>query len=258
MKGFYEKFREETVDIHVNRNGRYIYPTHFHKNMEILVSRRGRYEISINDKTYEVGDGQVAVIDSYDVHGYSKNNALEDQDSCIVIIPYEELSSFNAARKNLRILEPLIADKELCDEILSIVDGFLLGERSNRVRKASAKLILSLLLERLEFTEDRGRGEVTLVREMLAYVQENFKGDVSRTTIARELGYTEAHVSRVFHRYMKIGLSEYVNGLRLAYVEKMKEEGTELTTLELIYEAGFKSQQTYYRCKKQSQEAGKR
>ena len=47
-------------------------------------------------------------------------------------------------------------------------------------------------------------------------------------------------------------------GFTNEYVEKMKEEGTELTTLELIYEAGFKSQQTYYRCKKQAQEEGKR
>ncbi|MBQ8308818.1 MAG: helix-turn-helix transcriptional regulator [Clostridia bacterium] len=90
------------------------------------------------------------------------------------------------------------------------------------------------------------------IRSILAYIQQNYRAEISRKSIARALGYTEAHISRVFHRYLGVGLAEYINGLRLAYVKKLRANGDTRTTIELIYEAGFNSQQTYYRVKGKS------
>ena len=112
-----------------------------------------------------------------------------------------------------------------------------------------------MLAERLEFVESRSGDDRVLMRHILIYIQENYRQNLTRASIARALGYTEAHISRVFHRYLQIGISEYINNLRLAYIARLRADGDKRPTGELIFEAGFGSQQTYYRAKaRQNQE----
>lgn len=245
MKAFYEKQREEAEELAVQRNRYHIFPAHFHLNLEVLLLRKGSYTICLGDKRQEVGAGSVVVFDSYEIHAYEECVLPEERDSCVVIFPYRYLRKFNEWRKNFKIAEPILCDGALCDELLEIADKYLTG--GEEIKEAAADLFLARLYERLTFAENKARDEGALVRQILSFIQENFQDDVSRKTLAHALGYTEAHISRVFHRYIGKSISEYVNGLRLAYVERLRAAGDRRTTLDLLYEAGFKSQQTYYR-----------
>lgn len=248
MKSFYEKSREDDKRLHIQRNTRHTFAAHFHGNLEVFVVRRGRYHVRVNENEYELTDGQVAVVDSYDIHAYTQLD--ETGDDCVLIIPYDYLHAFTQRRKSLRINTPVIADEALVSELLEIVDKYLLKESGSWRKEAAIELFLATLFERLEWTEARAKDEGALVRRILAYVHGHYRDEVARGDIARALGYTEAYVSRVFHRYVDKSISEYVNGLRLEYIERRRKEGDPRTTIELIYDAGFKSQQTYYRCRK--------
>lgn len=250
MEAFYEKTREEKDELDVQRNSHHIFPAHFHMNLEVLLLRKGGYTVRVGDRRQEVGAGSIVVIDSYEIHGYEDCALKERRDSCVVIFPYRYLRKFNEWRKNFSIAEPIIRDVALCDELLKIADTYLTG--GEEIKEAAADLFLARLYERLRFSETKARGESALVRQILSFIQENFQDDVSRKTIARELGYTEAHISRVFHRCIGKSISEYVNGLRLSYVERLRASGVKRTTLDLLYEAGFKSQQTFYRVQQQA------
>ena len=250
MEAFYEKMREESDELNVQRNPNPIFPAHFHLNLEVLLLRKGGYTVRVGDRRQEVGSGSVVVIDSYEIHGYEDSVLKEARDSCVVIFPYRYLQKFNEWRKNFKIAEPIICDEALCEELMQIADTYLTG--SEQIKGAAADLFLARLYERLRFSENKARDESSLVRQILSFIQENFQNDVSRKAIARELGYTEAHISRVFHRCIGKSISEYVNGLRLAYVERLRASGVKRTTLDLLYEAGFKSQQTFYRVQQQA------
>lgn len=252
MNGFYEKIRDDEEKLSVHRNGEHTFPAHFHNNMEIFLVRKGAYEVCLNEKRYEVTDGCVFVIDSYDIHSFKMLKKEKEPDDCILIIPYRNLDRFNARRKKFRIANPMIRDEALCSKLMRLADELLSKEGHNAVREAGLELFLAMLGEKLEFTENASNDERTLVRKILAYIQENYRGEATRASIAHALGYTEAHISRVFHRYLRTGISEYVNGLRIAYIERLRAAGDDRTTIELIYESGFKSQQTYYRVRKRN------
>ena len=66
--------------------------------------------------------------------------------------------------------------------------------------------------------------------------------------MAKALGYTEAHISRTFHRYLGIGIPEYLNGLRLEYIAKQLENGSDQTIENLIYKAfsGYINTQKFF------------
>ena len=249
MKSFFESGRDESTNLHITCQDPQGFPAHFHSNLEVVIVKRGEKILQINGEEYLADSGSVTVIDSYDIHAY---DTKWNEDSCVVIIPQDYAFTFHARHKNLRIKERKIVDETLCDELLKIVDEYLLQERSAGVKGAATELFLATLQDKLMWTEEKGGGEVELIRKILGFIHENYREDVSRATIARVLGYAEAHISRVFHRYLQTGISTYVNKLRLAFVEKGLATGA--TTIDLIYQAGFKSQQTYYRVKQKEKE----
>ena len=248
MKAFYEEYRDEQWNISVHRKTYHCFPSHFHLNMELLIVRRGEYTVTDNDVSVKISDGEIMVFDSYNVHSYDEQ--LRGEDSCVVIFPYRLLSEFNARRGNDRIVQPKIKDSALVERLLNIVDTYLVGEQSEYVKETAVELMLSLLFEKLQFCKETERDEVALVRKILAYIQKHYREDATLKTLSKELGYTREHISKVFHRYVKKGLSQYVNGLRLEYIERLRAQGDTRSIVELLYEAGFKSQQTYYRFKK--------
>lgn len=80
--------------------------------------------------------------------------------------------------------------------------------------------------------------------KILQYVDGIFKEKLSLERIARNLGYSREYISRVFHRYMKRGLNDYINERRLDYISRADKTRK---ISELALEAGFSSMQTYYR-----------
>jgi two-component system response regulator YesN len=245
MNEFYEKHRDDRDSLVINRNGHHIFPAHFHRSPEILLVNKGGYRITVSGVEYEVRAGSVAVIDSFEVHSYDARLSDGEVDDCVIIFPYRHLARLQSYGGEKKIKYPVIYDSELCASLLLLADTHIKG--SDSISDAANDLFFTLLDSRLEYTEAKRSGEGNLVRAILAYIQDNFKGDVSRRHISSVLGYSEEHISRVFHAYLGKGLSDYVNALRLSYIDKCLASGDRRAITELIYEAGFGSQQTYYR-----------
>ena len=248
MKAYYETNRDKAGDIHVSRSRDHTYPSHFHMSVELFAVRRGSYLLTVNGVTHEVTDGCAAFIDCYDVHAYERLE--EEADDCVIVIPYSLALRFNEVRENRQITHHVIKDAALCARLITLADGFLLAEEDTSIKASTAELMLSLMLGGLSFGEERKGGESQLVRQILCYIQEHFREELRRTDIARALGYSPEHISRVFHKYLPCSLNDYINALRLEYIDdrRRREGGTTLT--ELVFEAGFGSEQTYYRARR--------
>lgn len=252
MNAYYETNRDKAGDIHASRSRDHTYPSHFHMSIELFAVRRGHYSLTVNGTAYEMTDGSCAFIDSYDIHSYEKLEG--DADDCVIVIPYSLTQRFNEARENRRITAPMIQDAALTARLITLADGFLLHESDEGVKASTAELMLSLMLGRLSFGEERDGGEGQLIRRILCYIQESFQGELTRTDLSRALGYSPAHISRIFHKYLGRSLNDYVNSLRLEYIDHQRRLGSTSTLTELIYRAGFGSEQTYYRERRKQNE----
>ena len=251
MKEFYERIRDEG-EILLSRSVSHLFAAHFHLNPEILVVARGGYGITLSGRRYRVGEGCISVMDSYEIHSYDERLGDGEADDAVIVFPHRYLRKFYLRHEGMRIAEPVICDGELCRELLGLADDYL--SAAEPIREAAAELFFAKLEEKLEFCEDKRRGDSALIRRILSYVQDNYTTDVSRSAIARALGYTEAHISRVFHSYLGRGLSDYVSSMRLAHIDRQIAAGDRRSLTELIYEAGFRSQQTYYRARHRERE----
>lgn len=246
MNSYYEKHREDSEEILIRRNDAPEYPAHFHANVEIFIVKKGGGELILDGKRQKVSQGTVAVIGSYQVHEYCRMQAGET-DCCILVVPISLVRYKGGEKEGFG--SSLVKDERLCDRLLSIVDEYLLAPNGEEVRRLAVALLWSVLAQKLDLTQEKTQGESALIRQILAFIQENYTGEVTRKKIAKTLGYTEGHISHVFHKYLKVGISEYVNKLRLAHVERGKKASEKCKITELVYEAGFSSLQTYYRVK---------
>ena len=243
MKSFFEKRRDDNTEISINRNGKALFPIHFHSNLEIFIVKNGKYQVTANDKKYIIDSNSIYIFDSYDMHGYDLKLS-EESENIIFIIPFKYLSNFNEFKRGKSIENPHVTNAVLVDKLFEICEE-IENSASEYKTQALVDLFLSNLCENLTFTNEKRKNDSYLIRQILEYIENNFKGDCTRDSIAQRLGYSATYISKVFNSYIKTNVSTYVNSLRLNYVENNLGKGK--TVLELIYESGFKSQQTYYR-----------
>ena len=243
MKPFFEKRREQDVKLHFNDKGDLFFKPHFHSNLEILVVKKGNISITNNGEKYSVCDGQVFINDCYDIHGYGHNDNGEFR---LVIIPVAYAKRFFNLVSDNTFTSPLITNSDLTDKLFEIVDRIFKVSQNENVIKAGVDLFLALIFENLELTKNKRRPQYTLIKNILDYLSRNFKNDVTLPVVAKEFGYTEAHVSRLFNKFFKCSIGVYVNNLRINYVLE-KIASNEVNVTSAIFESGFKSVQTYYR-----------
>lgn len=246
MNTFYEAYRDDFQGVYVNKDKDAIFPSHYHASLEIFILKKGFYTITINGVNYNVSGGSVVVFDSYEVHSYDFKGT-KFNDNTVLILPFE-FRNFLFPGSKMKINCPIICDGVFAGKLSSLIDEYVL-DKPYSIQSGALSLICSLLKEKLTFICDSGVEDTVLLRKILTYISENFKADVSRSKIASELGYTESYVSHVFHRYLKVNINEYVNKLRLSYLNSQIAI-TGLPASKLLYDAGFKSEQTYYRVKK--------
>ncbi len=248
MKGYYEGFREQDTGLNVFRNHQHDFPPHFHNNVEIYLLEEGEQNIVCNGKEYAMQSGDIAFFDSYDIHGYLPTET-PCKGSCVLIVPFSLLAHFRSFRKGGKVRSPIVRDGDLTKKLLKIIDGVLSQTKDKNVATAAVDMILAFLEQKLAYGTETEREDVTLLKKILEFIGDNYRTDVRLSTIAMNLGYTEEHLSREFHKFLHQSIPSYVNRLRLDYVDAEVKKG-EKKLSEIIYEAGFNNFQTYYRNKK--------
>ncbi len=253
MNAVFEKIREENHEIEIQRNRYGEFYLHFHSNVEVVFVLSGEMTVLCNGKNYLLDSGSIFFADSYDIHGVVKCDS-GGSDNCTVIIPLKFLSRFNAERKNLRAKTPVIKNLSLCKTCVELIDKFALKSNDLYSKECGVELVLSMLLKEFDFVDSGFSLETELIRKILSFVHENYAKKISLKDIAKSLGYTEAHISKTFHKYLNLSIPSYINRLRLKRVESILEENPTATITKVIFDAGFSSIQSYYRNKAQKGE----
>lgn len=250
MKVYYEKSRDDKPYIILAKNKSVLSAPHFHGAFEIFVVKKGNYLCSCNGKVFPIGDNSVTVFDHYDFHYYLQDNS-KDSFQYIMTIPPKYLIKFNALRKGKCFTSNVIQDEKLCNDIIAILDMFGFSEERPYEAESVVNIIFSQIYYKLRFIEERQRlNDFDLIKKILVYIDENFKENISRKSLAKALGYTEAHISRIFHQYIGHSIPSHINTLRIEYIEQAKQAFPKANKTFLIMTSGFRSLQSYYRNKK--------
>lgn len=251
MDFYFEQQKEKDDIVTYGRNCDHIYNAHFHINIELLIIRRGKYKITVDGNSYIVQDGDIALFESYSIHSYDcMLSDVSENDDCVLVIPSKYFIRSDKKSNNRQIVSPIIHDPNLVDFILKTTDDIFAKKHAEDVYVSAVNLILSLITERMRYTENTKYGETlndkTLVHNCLTYIKKNFLDDCSRSTLAKVFGYSESYISHVFGKYVKMSIPSYVNNLKVQHIQNEIAAHPEKSITEIILSSGFNNIQAYY------------
>lgn len=227
---------------------------HFHSSIEIVYVTEGEVEYTFNGQSGMVHPHQVVLAPSYTIHYYSTPVTSR---SIVLTVPLDYVPSFRKllAHRTFqkRLWEEPDGERELlrCLQKLTQICSVHGSQPPELFAKGYLYTVLAILAENLELTESEEENDTSLVRDILRYIDLNYRFDVTLETLACRFGYSKSRFSHLFHSYFGCGIPEYVNTLRCRNAALLiTQESASLT--DAAMNSGFESMRTFYRSFKKS------
>jgi len=210
---------------------------HFHSLYEIYLVESGEVDAWVNQKRKRLKTGEMAVILSYDAHRYEPS---DDARVTYLIVPAGMLEELDGKS----ISNPFIDNRALFDHILNL-SKVICENRNPLLTSGCIKVVFGLLFEEMQFLSRAANAESSKFTDVLLYLHDNFKRNVTLSSAASALGYNASYLSRSFRQTLGMSFHQYLNMLRLreAAVLLSKGNASEYSALE----SGFRSVRTFYR-----------
>lgn len=216
---------------------------HFHSQIEICIVEDGSVEALINNNTRTLSRGDIAISLRYDSHRYiSKDRAHYS----VLLMPSDVCEKFYAAIQTAQLSGHFICRSErseICLEYLAKIKEDIANDLE---RMGYLYLILGIIKEELLSEATQELSDSELLSKILLYVHKNYNKELTLSSIAKVFGYHPGYISSYFKSRLDIGLSSYINVIRLKNaIQLMQTTNYNVTRISL--ECGFNSTRTFYR-----------
>lgn len=111
---------------------------------------------------------------------------------------------------------------------------------------ATESLVAELLGATARMPDDRGSQAPNWIRRVLVKLQDQYCEHLTLNDLSREAGVHPVHLSRVFRRFMRVGIPEYVHRMRIRAACELLLK-SEMTLAEISFAVGFADQSHFTR-----------
>ena len=211
------------------------YDLHFHKNYEIIYVDRGRAACSVNGNSVLMTEGDFALCLSNEIHSIKSEG---DSRVWIGVFSEDFIHEFKKYQNGkmgdsflFRCSEPLLSylkENFIKDELS---DVFLI--------KACLYALCSEYLSQNRLSEPAEK-KATLMSDIVEYIEENYKKNITLAEMAESLGYEYCYFSRIFNKLFSMNFTDYINIYRFNAACEMLTESDRAMT-DIAFESGFQS-----------------
>ena len=246
MKYCYES-RSDAQNYHYvnHRTGPFV-ALHFHSAYEMVMVKRGRMLAVVNGEEITVEAGEGCFVDSFSLHSYSE--LLLDTEVYSFVGSSVDLDTAFSEIGGIPPVKFKFSDFELLDKIFTYyksIDG-----AKGVLFRGAFELVLAVITSENGTVAKKKSDKTADICAILRYISEHFTENISLASISAHFGYTPQYFSKLFHRYMRTNLTEYINVARVNYAKKLFDARTEKNVAEVAFESGFSSLPSFYRAYK--------
>ena len=245
----YELSAEQKGYYLFRRRGDYETPAHFHGAVEFLFVQSGEQEVIIDGERRTLSAGEACFVDSFSVHAYF----LAPEATVHILLGEKQYFDRCFSAFGNKVPPKFFPFKDF--ELLSSLIAFCGREWTNEVHKSEnfegcVKILCSAIAESIPLLPRQTDKASSLVGEILKYTEKHIQNDLSLRAIAQQFGYSHEHLSRLLHKYLSENWNSYVNRIRARKVESLLTANPDASVLNIAYECGFESPNTFYRAYK--------
>lgn len=227
----------------VTRIKRYT-PTHWHRSIEFSLVIKGKADLWINNHKSTINEGDFIFVNSGQVHKIDCSS-LDEFGVLVVIISYDFL------KRSIQDIDNLFFDitkdspkKKRIYEIYSFFKSFCEKPNINDKLIVNSYLYEILYILMTEFQVDLSKNEKKYMisrkkqHEILNYIEENYKENLTLKSLAEQCYMSEEHFSRVFCKNFGINFKTYLTNHRL-YCCYRDVVNSDKTIQNIAFEHGF-------------------
>ena len=213
---------------------------HFHRFLEVTCLLGGRLSVTISGETCPMEPGEAVFVFPNDIHSIDA-----DPDSRYVIF----IVSSDYIPAILNAVEGMQADRYVfrpADMTRQFFDALVMsGDPSVMAVKAA---FYGLMCDFMKGNRLQPRRSVDddLVRKALAFISENFRDNLTLTSVAQAVDYERHYVSRCFNRKLHMSFRGYLNLYRVDHARTLLLQ-TDRSIGDVALECGFQSLRSFDR-----------
>ena len=248
MIPFYEKLDQ---DIRVFYSTGLNFPHHLHSQLELVYVLEHEIKMTIHGRERLFKKGDFVIIFPHMIHSYDSEFLEGSPVStaltviCGLMLTGEHLNQLI----NYHAQDAFILSEDLHDDVVFAMDA-LYKEVSyaNNLSacKALIQLILARTLPKLKLSKNKDTDFHGLIYQLVNFISQNFREQLSLDILADELGVSKYYLSRIFSSKLNTNFNDYINGVRLNYAT-MLISTTNNSITQICSDAGFNSQRTFNR-----------
>lgn len=139
-------------------------------------------------------------------------------------------------------------DYEFLEYFLNQCDQSYASEdiRQNMV-EGFLQILYAKVASSIDFIPKKTEKQGELVCEILRFANENYNKTLSLDILSKQFGYAKESLSRILHKHLSESWNSYVNRLRVQHANRILVKNPNKTVLEVAYDCGFNSPNTFYR-----------
>ena len=219
---------------------------HWHSYYEIEYVVRGEMREICNGSESVLSQGMLRLLTPSDFHEVNAERTVTLYKACFDASLLERELAVRLYQASLG--RAISLSEEACRLIEGIFESALCAKDwgaseagFSAIKKKLTEALVSVVLfeyEKAGANEKRGRKDV--ISDVLAYIHENYKRNITLAEIAKKVYLSPGYVSKCFHKSTNMTLQEYIKRLRMDYAAGLLVH-TASDVTEICMEVGFSS-----------------
>ncbi len=242
----YELSREADERLYVSLNKDGVCPLHFHRKIELVYIQSGHKTIICDNQKFFLEEDQIFVADSYQIHSYE---ASKDSTQIIIVVPYHMLRDYYLLYSDCKLKNNVLLDKDICRAMKPLFTALAKKNPNPLINQGRVDQLMGHIVDTLGVEPKKESFDHKFIEEVLAYIHENYREEITLDSLADHFNYSKYYFSRLFNSYLHTNITNYLAMIRLQAAIEMLKNGQENVS-DAALAAGFASIQTFYRAAK--------
>jgi len=244
MKEYYEVKRDNDNIIVCDVRNTPFDKEHYHSKIEIYYALTSGVKFKLNRFEYDMPKDSLIIADSFDVHSSTGNGKY-----AVLIIPDLYFDNYKAIKGVRSLKRKFFTDEKETKKLYSIIEQIFElynGKDFNFLEmQGLVSYLLGTILAFSGFDEEKTSTGSDTLKEVLIFINNNFKKDLTLDKVSLGLGLNKHYLSHLISKSLNTSFNDYLNGLRISYFANNIDSSENMA--KVASDSGFQSTATFYR-----------
>lgn len=230
------------------KDGNYVRKKHWHRSIEIFALFEGELEFYVDEARYSLKPGEFMLVNSNEIHSIFSPKRNQ---TVVLQIPLTTFEKYYTDEKFIYFSHSSrLQDEEVMHLLRDMYHTYHEKPCGYELKvQGQFYMLLYILVTKYRETDVNEKviqnsRKLDRLSQITAYMEENYREDISLESLAEIFGYSATYLSRMFRKYAKTNYKACLDDIRLEHAVKELAD-TRLPIGEVVFRNGFPNSRAF-------------